>query len=163
MGITLPPALRSALKEPSSMKILATVNKFGEPHLAFNQSLRLREDSNLEYDEIVENSINSRNMLHAIWSNKIIVVSVFTNDRRGFKVAAKPIRAIATGQDFQTRYEALRKNGRGFELGTVWILEPLSFIETTAERPAPDDKKTGTIAFRPKKRFYGLGQPFYSS
>jgi hypothetical protein len=149
MGIVLPPVIRVALMDPRAVKILSTVNKFGDAHLSFKQSLRVREDYFLEYDEISENSLTNQNMFYAIWANKIIVLNIHTLDRRAFKLAARPKRAIISGQDFKDRYLGIRKKGSEACLATVWVIEPLSFAETTQERRVTETVFREPIRFRP--------------
>jgi hypothetical protein len=154
MGITLPPVIRLAIMDPDTVKILATIDKNGVPHLSFQNSLRLRGDSELEYDEFHDNSINNMNMFHAVWANKIIILNLRTMDWRGFKVAAKPKRAVTSGEEFLERSQAVKTARRGSDLGTVWVIEPLSYIEVSHGEGALAKAKRGSlepIAFRPER------------
>jgi hypothetical protein len=127
--------------DPRTVKVLATVNRKGDPHLSFKQSLRLREDGDLEYDEIVETSITNQNMFYAIWFNKIIVINILTSERRAFKMACKAKRSIVSGQVYLERYREIRDNFIDSDLGAVWIIEPLSYAETTLEKRRTEEEK----------------------
>lgn len=144
MGLTLPPSIRLAIMDPRSVKILVTVNNYGDPHLSFTRSLRFRNESELEYDEFHDNSVNSQNMYHAVWTNKIILLNIASHEGRSFKVAAKPRRAVTTGDEFHERSEAIRTMGGGNpDLGTVWIIEPLSYIELPKTKEAHKAARPG--------------------
>jgi hypothetical protein len=151
MGVALPSDLKSALMDPRSIKILSTVNRNGDTHLSFKHSVRLREDSNLEYDEIHDNSENNRNMHYAVWTDKVFLLNVHTWDRRAFKMAVKPKKAIINGEEFKIHCEAFMDNGRAYFVSTVWVLEPLSFIETTPFMSKPDKSGQETILFSPEQ------------
>jgi hypothetical protein len=142
MGVTLPRDLREALQDPRTVKILSTVSLNGDAHLSVKRTLRLREDSDLEYDEICDQSLNSRNVLRAFFFNKVFLLNIHTWDQRAFKLAVKPKKAITTGDEFWEHFREVRESGIASDLGAVYIIEPLSFIEVTASRPPEKEAET---------------------
>ena len=148
MGITLPEDLRLAIMDPSCVKILSTVNRYGDSHLSFNSSFNIRDDSFLEYYETLDYSLNSRNMYDAIWSSKVFMLNIRTPDLRDFKLALNPKKAIISGEEFREHREKARASGAGCEVSAIFVIAPLSFIELPVKRHETDGVRREPILFR---------------
>ena len=134
MAVKLNAQIVSALSDPETVKVLAGTDVTGVPHVAFKDSLRLRGDGNLEYDEIIESSDTNKSMVASIWFGKTVAVALLTRDRRSFLIKGKAARAIISGQEFRERYTAVRKQLGDVDLSTVWVIEPLFEREDTLEK-----------------------------
>ena len=121
-----------ALSDQTSLKILATIDDQGAPHLTPKGSLRVEGDQLLHW-EILESSNTNRNLTRSIWFDKPVSALVITTDRRAFRFALKPIRNVVSGKLFTKHYEeaAAKFNGRG--IAGVWIYEILSIADQSAK------------------------------
>jgi hypothetical protein len=134
VGITLSFGAKEALRAPETVKVIANVGKDGVPHVAFKDSLRLREDGRIEYDEIIESSETNKNMTASIWFGKSAAIALLTRDRRSFLIKGKIARAIISGREFRERYTAIREKLGDVDLSTVWVIEPVFEREDTLEK-----------------------------
>jgi hypothetical protein len=123
-----------ALNALDTVKVLSTIDAEGIPHISFKNSLHLREDGYIEYNEFIESSVTNKNMIYSIWFNKIIAIALLENSGRSFLIKGKVMRAIISGREFRERYIMVRKNDINSDLSTVWVIEPISEIEETLKK-----------------------------
>jgi hypothetical protein len=129
-----------ALSALDTVKVLSTTGADGIPHISFKNSLHLREDGYIEYNEFIESSVTNKNMTFSIWFNKIIAIALLENNERSFLIKGKVIRAIISGREFRERYIAARKNDIDTDLSTVWVIEPISEIEDTLKKRRAEEE-----------------------
>ncbi|MDR1977787.1 MAG: hypothetical protein LBQ42_03540 [Synergistaceae bacterium] len=141
MGVKLSAEIQTALSDPKTVKIVAGVDAQGGPHAAFKDSLRLRKDGNLEYDEIIESSDANKSMVASIWFDRTVAVVLLTKDHRSFLIKGKAVRAIISGQEFRERYTAVREKLGDVDLSTVWVIEPFFEREDTLEKRRIEEEK----------------------
>jgi hypothetical protein len=124
----------AALNNPQTVKVLATVDSNGVPHSAFKDSLRLRNDGLLEYNEIIETSHTNRNMVRAIWFGNEVSISLLTPDKKSYLIKGAPKATLISGREYRKRYEAHQNLHPDSDMGAVWLIEPSSIEETTLEK-----------------------------
>ncbi|TQI68529.1 hypothetical protein [Clostridium sp. KNHs216] len=134
MSVILSEEIRRALADPGTVRAVSTVGKDGDPHIAFKQSLRLRRDGNLEYDEGIETSQTNKNLVYSIWFGKTVSISLFTPDRRSYNIVGRPLRVLIAGREFRTHYTAAREERGDIDLAAVWVIEPVATCEQSFDK-----------------------------
>ena len=122
--------LRAIINDPSSLKVIASVNCDGELHVVYKQSLHAEENGELEFYEVIESSQNNKNFVNAIWFDRLVAVNVLTADKRSFEIKGKVKKAYVAGSYFEQKYTELVNSGY-YDLSTVWRIEPVSAEEKT--------------------------------
>ncbi len=131
MGTLINERLRALLNDPESIKVLATTDPDGTPHVVFKGSIREGENGFIKYWELIETSRSQRNMVNSIWFGKKVAINV----RRGsesYEIIGEPYRAIISGREFEKEYKLARERG-DLDLSTVWLIRPLEVRNETFE------------------------------
>lgn len=119
------------INDKETLKSIATVNRDGIPHVAYKGSLHVEGDQIVFYDLIQSSQIN-KNLVHAIWFQKKVAISLLTKDKRSFLILAKPIKSVTAGKEFEKIYIDLQeKKGKEVDLSAIWYLEPIRIKEET--------------------------------
>ena len=118
-----------AFNYPEVVKIIATTDKDGVPHLEENNSIYLDEEGRIVILELNEYSRTNRNLVHSIWFNKKVSIHVRAGEDRQFQVVGKPYKALITGERFETHYKKLLEQNKDAELSAVWLIDPEEFTD----------------------------------
>jgi hypothetical protein len=130
MMIELGEAVRALLRDRDTVKVLATVDSGGKPHVTRKDSIRLDAKGNLEYDELIESSQTNKNLVYSIWFHKQAAVNILGTDKSSYQIKGTPLKALIAGRKFEERYKEVKEE-QGAELSTLWIIEPEELIEET--------------------------------
>ena len=109
-------------------KVLATVNENGFPHAAAKPFIRVDDDGNLLYLELVESSITQKNLVRSIWFNQKVSISVSDGNGESWQIKGKPVKTLITGPVFLHHYRDVRQRLGDVDLSAVWIIEPEEVI-----------------------------------
>lgn len=123
--------LAAIIAEKETSKVLATVGKEGIPHAVTKGSIRVNQDGNLEYWELLEGSQTNKNLVYSLWFDKKVAVTITAKDKRSFLIVGKPVKTIVAGRKFQEEYEKVQKIFADSELAAIWIIEPEQVKEET--------------------------------
>ncbi|WP_136513165.1 pyridoxamine 5'-phosphate oxidase family protein [Geomonas edaphica] len=113
MSVTIPKEAAQLLKDPETVKVLATVDEAGFPHLAVKQSLYLDESERLVYTELLESSRTNRNLVRSSWFGDTVSVLVSGPEGRSFLVKGRPVKTLIAGPVFRSHYKEIRCGCRG--------------------------------------------------
>lgn len=144
MAVELKKEVIELLNHPDSIKVLATTDKEGNPHVVFKGSIRAGENGFITYYELIETSQTNKNMVNSIWFNKQIAISVFGNGV-SYQIKGIPYRAIIAGQEFEEAYRQVRAHSEDGDLSAVWLIEPLQVIEESFRKRKEEEEKAHPI------------------
>lgn len=130
MAIKLDETVKSLLRDFDTVKILATVDQDGKPHVTCKDSIRLNNKGNLEYDEFIESSQTNKNLVFAIWFRKQVAINILGRNKTSYQIKGTPVKAVICGKRFEERYQKLKEE-QGADLSAIWIIEPEEVIEET--------------------------------
>jgi DNA-directed RNA polymerase subunit N (RpoN/RPB10) len=116
--------LREIINEGSTLKVVASVDKNGVPHVVFKGSLHINEDGNIVFYELLESSRNEQNFVYSIWYDKKVAVNVLDKDKNSYEIIGKPVRCITCGKQFEIVYQNVRNKLGDVDLAAIWIVEP---------------------------------------
>lgn len=138
MSTVINDELKTLINDPSSLKVIASVNVDGELHVVYKQSLHVTEDGLLEFYEIIESSQNNKNFVNGIWFDKQVVINVLTADKRSFEIKGNVLKAYVAGAYFEQKYTEVIDEGY-YDLSTVWQIEPVSVSEKTFSKRVAEE------------------------
>jgi hypothetical protein len=127
------PALTLArlLADPSAIKVLATTDEDGTPHLTFDDTLHVDADGRLVYLEFEEFSRTNRNLVRALWFTKRVAVQVWEPDGRRFQVRGLPYKCLIAGPRYEEYYRAGLGRRPDSGLASVWLIDIAELTEET--------------------------------
>ena len=140
MATKLSKEIIELLSSDDSTKVLATVNEHGYPHAAVKPFIRVDDDGNLLYLELVESSRTQKNLVRSIWFDHKVAVSVSSRDGRSWQIKGKPVKTLITGPLFLRHYREVRQRLGDMDLSAVWVIEPEEVInENISVRHAEEE------------------------
>jgi hypothetical protein len=128
MAIELPAELVALLRDERSIKLLATVDAEGSPHVVSKQSLTVNEAGKIIHLELLESSRTNRNLVRAIWFGGRVSVFV-RNGEASWQIKGRPLQAHVAGPVFQQAYLGIRERLGDIDLAAVWVVEPEEVLD----------------------------------
>jgi hypothetical protein len=124
-----------------STKVLATVTENGYPHAAAKRFIRVDDDGNLLYLELVESSRTQKNLVRSIWFDHKVSISVSDSNGQSWQIKGKPVKTLITGPVFLHHYRDVRQRLGDVDLSAVWVIEPEEIInESILVRHAEEEQ-----------------------
>lgn len=121
--------IENYIKQPTTLKSIATVSREGIPHVAYKGSLHIEEGKFVFYD-MIQSSQTNKNLVHAIWYEKQVAINILTEDKRSFLIIGNPIKSVTAGKYFEKIYVELQeKRGKETDLNAIWYIQPISIRE----------------------------------
>jgi predicted pyridoxine 5'-phosphate oxidase superfamily flavin-nucleotide-binding protein len=141
MAVELKQEIKELLDNPNSIKVLATTDNEGNPHVVFKGSIRTGRDGYIAYYELIETSQTNKNMVNSIWFKRQVAINVY-GDKKSYQIKGIPYQAIIAGHEFEEAYKQVRERFEDGELSTVWLIEPLEVIEESfSKRKIEEEEK----------------------
>jgi hypothetical protein len=128
MATTLSKEIIALFSSNDSTKVLATLGEHGSPHAATKPFIRVDDDGNLLYLELVESSRTQKNLIRSIWFDQKVSISVSNRNGQSWQVKGKPVKTLITGPVFQRHYRDVREILGDVDLSAVWVIEPEEVI-----------------------------------
>jgi Pyridoxamine 5'-phosphate oxidase len=128
MATKLNKELIALFSSDDSTKVLATVNEHGYPNASAIPYIRVDDDGNLLYLELVESSLTQKNLVRGIWFDKKVSISVSDNNGQSWQIKGKPVKTLITGPVFLHHYRDMRQRLGDVDLSAVWVIEPEEVI-----------------------------------
>jgi len=142
MTAKLSPEVIALLGDAAATKVLATVGPDGVPHAVVKHSLHLGPDGNIHHLERIESSVTNGNLVHSLWFDLPVAISLSTADGRSVQIKGRPLKVHITGPLFLEHYQQLRRAGGDAELAGVWVIRPERVTEQgLGARQAAEDAR----------------------
>ncbi|HOJ79132.1 MAG TPA: hypothetical protein PLZ08_12110 [Bacillota bacterium] len=129
MSITFSNELVELLTKKDTVKVIATTDALGTPHVVVKDSLQLNESNQLIYFELLESSQTNKNLVHSIWFNRPVAVALIGSGGESYQIKGKPVKAIVSGLLFRDYYIKIREQLGDVDLAAVWVIEPFEVID----------------------------------
>ncbi len=120
------------VNDPQSVKVVATTDKAGAPHVVVKDSLTVA-GGHLAFGEVLEDSDSGRYLVRSIWFDRPVAVNV-TKGERSWQVKGRTYKCLIAGpllKDFLLRERA--KRGPDADLNAVWLIEPTEVRDEALE------------------------------
>ena len=129
MTAALTPDIIALLDDDATLKVLATVDADGFPHVVEKRSLHYGGDGVLHYLELLETSATNRNLVRSIWFGGKVAIGLIGADGRTVQIKGRPVKTHITGPLYQRHYERSRALLGDVDLASVWVIEPDEVID----------------------------------
>ena len=107
-----------------SAKVVATVDEQGYPHAAAKPFIRVDDEGNLLYLELVESSRTQKNLVRSIWFDHKVAISVSNGTGQSWQIKGKPVKSLISGPVFLQHYRDVRQRLGDVDLSAVWVIVP---------------------------------------
>lgn len=124
MAVQLDVDVVNLFQDAATVKVLATVDQRGIPHVVVKQTLQVDGAGNLVYLELLESSQTNKNLLRSLWFNRPVAVTIKGGDNQSYQITGQPVKALVAGPVFQEHYVNIRKKLGDVDLATVWLIQP---------------------------------------
>jgi len=129
MAVEISRELADIIADKDTLKVIASIDKNGDPHVVYKGSLSVNEQGYLEYYEVIETSQTNKNLTNSIWFNKKIAINILSKDKKSFQIKGIIYKAITSGKYFEKAYKQLHERPGSPDLSTVWIITPEKIID----------------------------------
>lgn len=133
------------INAPKTIKIVGTVSIDGQPHTAAKQSLRLNSSGELEYVELLESSQSYRNITAAIWFNKKVSVTVFSETGECYEIIGRPDRILVAGREYEQAYIRYLDE-KGYDIAAVVRIVPEK-VNNLSSRQKQDEQNRSHLFY----------------
>jgi hypothetical protein len=121
--------VKNYIFDRDSIKVLATVDKFGNPHVVAKGSLTVDENGRLLYLELLESSRTNKNMIYSLWFEKKIAINIITPQRKSILIRGKPIKTLIAGSVFEKYYTLVQQRDAENDLAAVYYIDVEEVID----------------------------------
>lgn len=141
MSVVIEERIKNIINDKDTIKVLATTDKDGIPHVVPKGSARILDNGKIEVLELIESSQTNKNLTASIWFNRTVAFNFISKEKESFQVKGKVERVIISGKEFEKRYVEIRERFGDIDLSGIWIVEPESVIEETFRRRFEEEWK----------------------
>lgn len=131
---------KNDFNKDATIKVLVTFNKEGKIQVDFRNLIYMTDEGEIQLFELMENSQVNKNLLFSLWFDKNIFISVLTETHCSYQMELLPRRIITSGSEFTKCYTWIQKNIGDYDLAAVWILKPMSIVETSVLKQIENEK-----------------------
>lgn len=131
MAIKLEQNVIDLLKDNKTIKVIATSDKNGVPHVVFKGSIGTDAEGNITYLELLESSKTNSNLVNSIWFKRKVAITAKAEDGTSIQIKGTPIQCAITGPLFEHHYKLVREKLGDVDLAAVWVIEPEEVREET--------------------------------
>jgi hypothetical protein len=134
------------IQDDKSIKMIATVDEEGFPHVVQREDFKVLEDESIVFAEWRESSLTNSNLVRAIWfgGRAALFVSFVSNNKNvSYQIKGIPVRFDYVSSLYREFYAAARKKyGGDSDITGLWYIKP---IEIRNENPTVHRKEEETI------------------
>lgn len=131
MAVKINEELKGILAHKNTLKLLASVDPEGIPHVTVKNSINLTEDGQLYYLEFFENSKTNKNLTGSLWFNKIVAINVISGDKRSYLIKGRVTRTVIAGRVFEEFYKLSQEQDPENDLSAVYYIDACEIREET--------------------------------
>ena len=131
------------INDKNTVKVLSSVGKSETVNSAVKQSLHVRNDGRIVYNEYLETSETNKNMFYDLWFEKAVSILVISSEMESYEIRGIPSEVIIEGEIFQKEYVETQKEFDGkYDLAAIWVIEPVEIRDKDlTERFLEQNKK----------------------
>ena len=142
MAVKINEELKSILNDKNTLKLLASVDTEGVPHVTVKNSINVSKKGELYYLEFFENSKTNKNLIGSLWFNKIVAINIISGDKRSFLIKGRVLRTAIAGREFEEFYKSSQTQDKDNDLSAVYYIDADEITEETfAARREEEAKK----------------------
>lgn len=134
--------LKDIFEDKETLKVVATTDRDGVPHVVYKGSLHIEDDKFVFYD-LLQSSTTNKNLVNAIWFDKKVAINILSKDKRSFHIVGRPEKSITAGKGFEEVYNKIQsEHDRSFDLNAIWYIIPeeINEVSYTVRRQEQQEK-----------------------
>ncbi len=129
MAVEISRELKEAIADKESIKVLATIDRHGVPHVVAKGSITVTEEGQIRYWELLEGSQTHKNVTYALWFDRKVAINVITKERKSYQIKGIPKKCLIAGHEYEEAYIAAQERNKDNDLAAVYYIEPTEIIE----------------------------------
>lgn len=141
MSAVINDKIKELLKQKDTLKVVASVDKEGIPHVTFKGTVNVNEEGQITFLEILESSQTNRNLTNSIWFEKIVAITILGTDKTSYQIKGIPKRAIISGPLFEETYIRVQEKFGDVDLAAIWVIDPVEVREETFQARLEEERK----------------------
>ena len=146
MAIEIKQEIKELLLKVDTQKVIATVDKYGEPHVVFKDNIFI-EEGNIVLLEYMETSQTNNNLVNSIWFHKKIAITIKGTNNESWQIKCDPVKIHISGHIYEKYYKILDEKNSNIDLGAVWIIEPVKIINNGLQNKLLNEKENHPFLF----------------
>ena len=131
MAITLSQEIINAIKNPDSIKVIASKDRHGDVHVVAKGSLSVTEDGQIFFFELLEGSQNNKNMTYSLWFDQKVAINIITPEHKSYQIKGIPVKCLVAGSEFEEYYRTVVEGNPDNDLAAVYFIDPVEEKEET--------------------------------
>jgi predicted pyridoxine 5'-phosphate oxidase superfamily flavin-nucleotide-binding protein len=145
MAVEINDELKAIIADKETIKVLASVDLDGNPHVVAKGSIALTEDGKqIVYSELLEGSRTNKNLTAGIWFNKKVAINLISKDRVSYQIKGTPVKTLIAGKTFEKYYIQAEQRNPENNLAAVYYIDieeiinesyPVRFKEEREKHP----------------------------
>lgn len=143
MAVEISNELKEIFADKDTIKVLASVDTDGNPHVVAKGSLTLSEDqTQIIYMELLEGSRTHKNLTAGIWFENKVAINVISKERVSYQIKGTPVRCLVAGRIYEEYYKKAQERNPENDLAAVYYIDIEEVInESYPVRMAEERKK----------------------
>lgn len=141
MSAVINDKIKELLKQKDTLKVVASVDKEGNPHVTFKGTVNVNEEGQVTFLEILESSQTNRNLTNSIWFEKVVAITILGADKTSYQIKGIPKRAIISGPLFEETYIRVQEKFGDVDLAAIWVIDPVEVREETFQARLEEERK----------------------
>lgn len=141
MSIVINEELSKILADPETIKVLASVDMKGNPHVVAKGSIGLTKENELVYLELIESSRTNKNLTAAIWFSKKVAITVISKDKRSYQIKGTPRKTLIAGSVFEQFYKSVLERNKENDLAAVYYIEIEEIIDESYQSRLKEERE----------------------
>jgi predicted pyridoxine 5'-phosphate oxidase superfamily flavin-nucleotide-binding protein len=145
MAVQINTELKKIIEDPASIKVIASVDLDGRPHVVAKGSISLTDAGQIQYLEFFENSKTNKNLLASLWYDKTIAINVISSDKRSFQIKGRAVRSIIAGRGFEEYYIKAQARDPENDLSSIYLIDIDEVIEQTYRTRRKEERERNPL------------------
>lgn len=125
MAIKLSQEIIEAIKNPDSIKVIASKDRHGDVHVVAKGSLSVAENGQIYFLELLEGSQNNKNLTYSLWFDQKVAINIITPDRKSYQIKGIPVKCLVAGSEFESYYRSVVEKNADNDLAAVYFIDPI--------------------------------------
>lgn len=124
MAVKISDELKEILADKDTIKVLASVDTEGIPHVVAKGSITLSEDkTQIIYLELLEGSKTNKNLIAGLWFNKKVAINVISKERKSYQIKGTPVKTLVAGRVYEEYYKKAQERNPKNDLAAVYYID----------------------------------------
>ncbi|MFU0826063.1 MAG: hypothetical protein ACFWTJ_00695 [Lachnoclostridium sp.] len=145
MAVSISEELKKILDHKNTLKLIASIDTNGVPHVTVKTSLNVTKNGELYYLEFFENSKTNKNLIGSLWFNKVVAINIVSEDRRSFLIKGRVKRTAIAGREFEKFYKDAQAQDEKNDLSAIYYIDPEEIREETFEVRREEEAKKNPL------------------